>query len=142
MPKFTKVPACCGSASVQDMNAGEIEYNRLLLVPGWSMVGGPRRAALQAKMNSGFAITPLEYFEFTEVVKNYVPGMAASASPHGEAARRQRIEWEREENARKAAAPKRPAVIATLRDAQMMLSPLEYAAWCKANPGIVARELR
>lgn len=143
---FKKLPAYVTPGTTPaDMLTAQKEYERLMTVPGYSLVQGPRRAALQAVLNSGGYVTPLQAIEFAAVLeeKNYMPGVSGNATAaHRDAERKKQHQWQAEENARKVEAAKRPVQITSLRDAQNLLSPLDYAAWCKANPGIVAKELR
>lgn len=140
MSQYEKVPDYV-AASPQEVAQARKQLTELRKNPAWELQSGARRAAVQAKFNSGMLLTALEYVQFEDIVPagystNINAGLAEQ-NARAEAERRKTMA-EFQEQERKRREQPRPL---TQREAQAFLSPIEYLKWCDNNQALLAKEI-
>jgi hypothetical protein len=129
--QFEKVPSYVG-CTPKELAAAKALYAKLSANPSHAMQSGYRRAALAAILNSGAAVPPLLYLEFSQVIPDgYKVTQRLRPRPDDTKTRR---EFEAAEKARIAAPHK-----LSQREAQNTLSIAAYSQWCAENQSELAK---
>src|ERR1700722_19089753 len=132
MAQYEKVPVYV-AATPQQVAEARKHLTFLRANSAFALMQGARRAAVQAKFNSGMQLSALEYVEFGDIVPagfstNIHAGYAEENARRAEAQRQAQADFA--ESERKRRAQKRPM---TQREAQVLLGPAAYNEWVDAN---------
>jgi hypothetical protein len=140
MSQYEKIPEYV-AATPQEVAAAREQLTLLKANVAFALLQGARRAALQAKFNSGMLLTAIEYAEFGDIVP---PGFNTYGNAALAAQRAERDARDREGRAefaemeRKRRESPRPL---TQREAQVLLGPAEYNKWVDKNQELIARSI-
>lgn len=144
MAKFRPVPSFVrnpdGSpATPADVQAAEIQLAQLRKNVSYDLQQGFRRAALVSKLNSGMALSPIEYVEFLSVIPENYRVAEPNRAAFEESAKRRTEAAE----ARAAAKAKHQVVSPEeqLEFAKATMSPQDYMAFCRRFPHLVTAGL-
>ena len=140
MAQYERIPDYV-AATPQEVAAARKQLTLLKANVAFALMQGARRAALQAKFNSGMRLSAIEYAEFGDIVPDgfCVHGNGALAAQRAERdARDREARAEFAETERKRRETARPL---TQREAQALLGPAAYNEWVDKNQELIARSV-
>lgn len=140
MSKFESLPEFVMATPV-DVVAARKQLTELKKNPAFALMQGARRAAVQAKFNSGMHLTAIEWVEFEDVVPpGFSTHMSAGLGEHYARQEQQRRDAQAEfaEQERRRKATSRPM---SQREAQAYLSTGDYNKWVLEHQDLIARTL-
>jgi hypothetical protein len=140
MPQYEKIPVYV-AATPQEVAAARKQLTLLKANSAFALMQGARRGSLQAKLNSAWKLSALEYAEFGDIIPadfstRIHAGRCEEAARQDELQRKARAEFA--ESERKRIAAPRPM---TQREAQAYLGPAAYNEWVDKNQELLARSV-